>query len=162
MFQLLKNPDFQFMTRGRLLIGMSLGVVLLSVGVLLVNGLNKGIEFTGGTEVQIKYVDRPDVGAIRSALERAGLTSQSVTTIGDPSENEVYIRLGTDSAAGQAALDADELTTKVAETLRAGSLEPGRADLNIAGPQGSQRYGNRGSSSSEPDIANLCTPFAWA
>jgi len=127
VFQILKDPKFEFMKRGRAALIASLLLVLASVAVLATRGLNLGIEFTGGTEVQLKYSDTPDVGAIRSALGKAGMTSQSVTTIGAPEENEIYIRLASTDQA-----DAGKLTGRVAETLRAGSAQPGRVDLNIA------------------------------
>jgi len=127
VFQLLKNPQFDFMKRGQVLLAVSFVLVLVSVGVLLVHGLNLGIEFTGGTEVQLKYAAAPDVGTIRSTLKDADLTSQSVTTIGKPEEHEIYIRL---AATDQE--NAGELTGIVTRTLRAGSDQPGRTDLNIA------------------------------
>ena len=127
MFQLLKNPQFDFMKRGQVLLSVSLVLVLASVGVLLVRGLNLGIEFTGGTELQLKYAAAPDVGAIRSTLQDAGLTSQSVTTIGKPEEHEIYIRLAAADEEG-----AGELTGIVTRTLRASGEQPGRTDLNIA------------------------------
>ena len=81
MFQILKNPRFRFMKRGPLVAGISGVVVLVSIVVLLTSSLNLGIEFTGGTELQVKYASAPDIGGIRSALKNAGMTAQ-VTTIG--------------------------------------------------------------------------------
>ena len=127
MFQLLKNPQFDFMKRGQLLLGISGVVVLASVVVLLTSSLNLGIEFTGGTELQIKYATTPDVGAIRSALTRAGMTAQ-VTTIGLPDDHEVYIRLAEGGGPGEAA----ELTGLVTSTLRSEVELTDRTDLNIA------------------------------
>ena len=127
MFQLLKNPQFDFMKRGQALLLVSLALVLVSMGVLLVRGLNLGIEFTGGTELQLKYAAAPDVGAIRSTLKDAALASQSVTTIGKPEEHEIYIRLAATDQEG-----ASELTGVVTRALRAGGEQPGRIDLNIA------------------------------
>ncbi len=127
MFQLLKNPKFEFMKRGPTLLLASVVVVVASIGVLAVRGLNYGIEFTGGTELQLKYAAAPDVGAIRSTLNGAGLTSHSVTTIGKPEDHEIYIRLAVTDQAGAA-----ELTGVVTRALRAGSEQPGRTDLNIA------------------------------
>jgi preprotein translocase subunit SecF len=81
-----------------------------------------GIEFTGGTEIQVRYAEAPDVGAVRSALAAAGITGHVVTTIGDPAENELYIRLGARDA------EADDPTERVLAILRGPG--DGRADLN--------------------------------
>jgi preprotein translocase subunit SecF len=127
VFQILKNPQFDFMKRGRLLLSASSVLVLVAIGVLFVKGLNLGIEFTGGTELQIKYAENPQVGRIRSALEGAGLAAQ-VTTIGAPEEHEIYIRLARSDGADTTA----DLTGVVTELLRAGSGQAGRIDLNVA------------------------------
>jgi len=127
VFQLLKDPKFEFMKRGPLALTASAVLVVVAVVVLAVNGLNLGIEFTGGTELQIKYAEQPDVGMIRTALKDAGLTAQ-VTTIGVPEEKEVYIRL----AEGAGPADAKDLTGFVTDTLRAGSEQPDKLDVNVA------------------------------
>ena len=49
MFQILKDPHFDFMGKRNLALPVSIVLVLAAVAVLLVNGLNLGIEFTGGT-----------------------------------------------------------------------------------------------------------------
>ena len=79
MFQLLKNPQFAFMKRGPLFVTVSGVLMLAAVGILIFNGLNLGIEFTGGTEVQVKYSSAPEIGRIRSALEAAGLSASWCT-----------------------------------------------------------------------------------
>jgi len=129
VFQLLKEPKFDFMGRRNLLLVISLIVVLLSVGVIVVKGINLGIEFTGGTELQIKFAERPDIGQIRAALQAAGLDNQAVTTIGDPSENEVYIRM-----SGVSEDEEWDISKEVRDALRARmfpDLGEG-TDLNIA------------------------------
>ena len=127
MFQLLKNPQFEFMKRGPLLLAVAGALVLASIVVLLTSRLNLGIEFTGGTELQIKYATAPDIGGIRSALKNAGMTAQ-VTTIGVAEDHEVYIRL----AEGGGPVESAELTGLVTSTLRSGVDTPDRTDLNIA------------------------------
>jgi preprotein translocase subunit SecF len=129
VFQIFKDPNFDFMGKKMTLLGVSLALVIGSVLVIGIKGLNLGIEFTGGTELQIKFAEEPDIGAIRSALTGAGMTGQDVTTIGDPEENEVYIRLGSVGGA-----DEQHLSRKVREALRTGVFgKSGVAhnDLNI-------------------------------
>jgi preprotein translocase subunit SecF len=127
VFQILKNPQFDFMRRGELLLGVSAALVVVAVVVLFVAKLNLGIEFTGGTEVQVKYAEAPRIGDIRRALESAGLKAQ-VTTIGKPEENEIYIRLAEGGQGGESA----DLTGLVSRTLRGDAVAEGKLDLNIA------------------------------
>jgi preprotein translocase subunit SecF len=98
VFQLLKQPNFDFMSGGSRFLMLSAVLMLVSIVLIPVLGLNLGIEFTGGTEVQIKYATTPDLGEVRSSLSAAGLTGQSVSRIGLPEENEVYIRVSSSDA----------------------------------------------------------------
>jgi preprotein translocase subunit SecF len=128
VFQLLKEPHFDFMKQGRVLLSISLVVMLVAVGILIFHGLNLGIEFAGGSELQLKFVDEPDVGEVRAALHDAGIISPVVTTIGRAEQHEIYIKIaeaGTDE-------ESKDLTAQVTQALRAGSIEPGREDLNVA------------------------------
>ena len=129
MLQLLHSPNFDFMGKRWLLLPVSIALVLVAVAVLVIHGLNLGIEFTGGTEMQVRYADTPDIPAIRATLNDIGMKSQVVTTIGDPKENEVYIRLGMSEEEA-----ADDPTSQVLLALRGlsdGNLDLGN-DLNIA------------------------------
>jgi len=129
VFQILKNPEFDFMSRRNAWLAASGMLVLAAVVVLWVNGLNFGIEFSGGTEIQVKFAQMPDIAAVRSTLSAAGLPSQSVTTIGDPLANEVYIRLASGAQDGV----EDDPTSEVLDALRRGTggLVEDRDDLNI-------------------------------
>jgi preprotein translocase subunit SecF len=128
VFQILKDPHFDFMGKRNVLLPLSIVLVLASVGVLFVNGLNLGIEFTGGTELQVKYAESPDLPEIRSQLAAAGLGAPIVTTIGDSEYNEVYIRLATRGAEDE----ADDPTVVVLEALRGpADSRAGGHDLNI-------------------------------
>jgi preprotein translocase subunit SecF len=107
-------------------------LVVASIAVLAVKGINWGIEFRGGTEIQVKYTSTPDLTAIRTALAQGGIPSPHVTTIGDPEESEVYIRLADTGEEGRGA----NLTPRIKELLRppqdAQKLAEGALDLNEA------------------------------
>ncbi len=131
MLHFFKNPQIDFMGKRNLWVGLSIAVVLVSAIVVPIHGIKRGIEFTGGTEVQVKYTAAPDLGLIRSELNRSGYTNHLVTTIGKPDENEVYIRLALASAVKE-----ENLTPKVVSALRAGDVQQkiasGLLDINVA------------------------------
>ena len=52
-----------------------------------------GVDFRGGTEVQVQFQQPPDIDAIRKATDAAGIRGASITTFGDPSNHEVLISL---------------------------------------------------------------------
>ncbi|HEX6851602.1 MAG TPA: protein translocase subunit SecF [Candidatus Polarisedimenticolaceae bacterium] len=93
MFEFFHEPKFDFVGKTKIWAGVSIAMVVLAVAVLSTKGLHKGIEFTGGTEVQVQYASKPDIGAVRAILERSGFTGAVVTSIGKAEENEVYIRV---------------------------------------------------------------------
>jgi preprotein translocase subunit SecF len=143
VFQILKNPAFDFMSRRNLWLTVSAVLVTVSIVAIAVTGVNRGIEFTGGTELTVKYAETPDLGDIRSALNSAGLVNPHVTTIGDDAENEVYIRVGlamgesteADKRPDVAQTVIDALTpSAVAERRAAGMIDLNKENANaIAG-----------------------------
>ena len=53
-----------------------------------------GVDFRGGTEVQIQFANTPDIGAIRSAISAAGINDAKIQSYGgEASRNEVLISL---------------------------------------------------------------------
>jgi len=126
VIQLIRNPKLDFMGASRLWITVSLLACAASLVVLPVRGLKLGIEFTGGAELQIRYAQAPDLGAIRAALQRGGLGNHVVTTIGEPADHEVYVRLGDVGERG-------DVTSETLELLRAAvGGAGGGLDLNVA------------------------------
>jgi preprotein translocase subunit SecF len=51
------------------------------------------IDFRGGTEVQVQFQNRPDINAIRQAIDAAGIKDSRIQTYGDAAQNEVLISL---------------------------------------------------------------------
>jgi preprotein translocase subunit SecF len=53
-----------------------------------------GVDFRGGTEIQIQFANTPDIGAIRSAISAAGINDAKIQSYGgEASRNEVLISL---------------------------------------------------------------------
>jgi preprotein translocase subunit SecF len=59
-----------------------------------VHGLNFGVDFAGGTEMEIRFAKSVDPGAIRKAVEDLGFKDASVQTYGADSENTYLVRVG--------------------------------------------------------------------
>lgn len=132
MFQLIKNPHYDFMGKRRLWLTISAASVVIAVAILFVRGLNMGIEFTGGAEIQLKYAIEPDPGAVRAALDHAGFQKHVVSTISDKErkgENDVYIRIGIQQSGRE-----EDLARRVVNSLRdaAGAVPSDKLDLNAA------------------------------
>jgi preprotein translocase subunit SecF len=52
-----------------------------------------GVDFRGGTQVQVQFQQPPDIAKIRQATVAAGIKDASIVTFGDPSRREVLIGL---------------------------------------------------------------------
>jgi preprotein translocase subunit SecF len=77
----------------KLAIVLSTALNLAVLLALMIKGPNLGVDFAGGTIVQLKFHQRVSIPEIRQALEKVNLGSGVVQNFGDPSANEYLIRL---------------------------------------------------------------------
>lgn len=111
---------------------LSGSLVLLSIVSLLVQGLNLGIDFSGGTLVQLRFAKPPHVDQIRLALSHLELGDVVIQEFGTP--EEILIRM--EKQATEAG-DQNALAARVVETILPLSPE-GKVDLRrveFVGPQ---------------------------
>lgn len=80
-----------FMAKRKLAMFFSAALLLLSVGSLLFQGINFGLDFTGGMQVQLRFEQTPDTTDIQNKLDAANLVGVKVQSIGTASD--VMIRL---------------------------------------------------------------------
>lgn len=72
-------------------------LILISIGSLIYHkGPNWGVEFTGGSEIQIKLANDVGTERIKSTLDKAGYSPQEVQRIGLQGDNEYLIRFSAD------------------------------------------------------------------
>ena len=62
-----KQP-FDFMGLRKIASVISIALVVVSIALLAVRGLNYGMDFTGGTSVEFEYAEAPDLADIRATL----------------------------------------------------------------------------------------------
>ena len=84
--------NFNFMALRKIAAGLSVAILLISVASLALNGLKFGLDFTGGSLVEVGYEQSPDLNQIRSNLQDAGYDDAIVQTFGSPVD--ILIRLG--------------------------------------------------------------------
>ncbi|MCA0975589.1 protein translocase subunit SecF [Halomonas denitrificans] len=87
----LTNLQLDFMGQRKIAFSLSAILILVSLVSLVVQGLALGLDFTGGTLVEVRYASAPALDSVRAALEGAGFNDVSVQTFG--AANEVLIRL---------------------------------------------------------------------
>ncbi len=90
--QFLKNEtNIQFMSKRRLAAIFSAILIIASITSLAVQGLNFGIDFTGGTMIELGYQEQVDLNQLRSDLTEGGYPDATVQNFG--SIHDVLIRL---------------------------------------------------------------------
>jgi preprotein translocase subunit SecF len=104
--------DIDFMKHAMVFNIISLVVFLLSVFFLATRGLHLGVEFTGGTVMELAYGQAADLGAVRDTLERIELRDATVQSFG--SSQNALIRL-----PARQELTGAQMSEKVMQALRA-------------------------------------------
>ena len=115
-----------FMGQRKLAMLFSITLLLISIGSLATRQLNWGLDFTGGTLVEVHYSETADLNAIRGTLEAEGFSGAIVVSFG--TDRDVLIRLPKGYSDKQGA----ELLGKL-QTAFDGSVELRR--IEFVGPQ---------------------------
>lgn len=102
-----EETNISFLNKRYLAFALSAIIMLGSIFLISTRGLNFGIDFTGGTAIEIQTpVEQPDLAALRSELNGLGLGAVSIQEFGQP--NDLLIRLPQqegDAAAQTAAIN---------------------------------------------------------
>jgi len=132
--QIFTDTQFDFM--GKRMIGFSLSFVLLVVTAVAIftKGFNLGIDFRGGTELEFKFVETPDIADLRSRLGSADLGTVSLQTVGKVEENTILVRAegGDEEQGGDLSrrIVGALFTPEEREALAAGSMNLCQAGSN--------------------------------
>lgn len=133
--ELLKNTKIDFMGPRKVWLGISFGLMAISFVVLAVNGVKQGVEFAGGAEVVLHYVEKPDLDRVRADLGAAGFEGVTATTFGDTGDKEVSIRVALPEATEAEAEATRDLAKQIVTTLQPAEVrarvEAGQLDLNV-------------------------------
>lgn len=127
---------FAFMKVAPMFSIASLALIVISAGIIMSQGFRYGIDFAGGTEVQVQFASKPPVGEIRNFLE--GLVgSVMVQTLGE--NNEVLIRM--QMAQGENDKEVNEKNNAQIKSVTSGLVEKFQLDqdsirrVDSVGPQ---------------------------
>ncbi len=76
------NSKIDFMGARRWAALASALIFIVSIGGLLINGLHWGLDFTGGTQIEISYQNAANLNQIRESLAKAGFNDPQVVSYG--------------------------------------------------------------------------------
>lgn len=109
---------YNFMGKGPAFTVVSLLAVVISLGVIMSQGFRYGIDFAGGTEVQVQFSSKPPVGEIRGFLDSL-VGGVMVQTLGE--DNEVLIRM--QMAEGRSEKEINEKNNERIQTVTTSLLD---------------------------------------
>lgn len=137
MIELFKQPNLDWMGKAKYFYALS-GILLLAgwTSIYLKGGLRYGIDFSGGTNVDVRFAQAPNLDKLRASLTAQGLGNteiQGVSDIDSSNSNEVLIFV---EGKGQ---DETALETSRAKVLNALSATYGvatsdKTDFNATTP----------------------------
>ena len=131
----LNNPDFNFVRWRWHAIVLSLVVILAGFGVIMTRGLQKGVDFEGGTIVILKFDQQPDLAKIRNALAASTVGGDAVVQRYGPAENRdvlIRVRRTGQESGGELSREVDAIV---------GALRAGNAGSFKMPPEGTEIVG---------------------
>ncbi|MBS7663666.1 protein translocase subunit SecF [Pseudomonas lalucatii] len=127
------NRTINFMGVRNLAFALTLVLTLLSLGSLFIKGLNLGLDFTGGTQIELGYEQPADLGKVRAQLAGAGFADAVVQSFG--ATTDVVVRMQGDDP---------DLGNKVATALRQSGDALEVKKVEFVGPQVGEELRDQG------------------
>ncbi|HEY8555616.1 MAG TPA: protein translocase subunit SecF [Burkholderiales bacterium] len=122
------RKDIPFMRYALTFNVISIVTFLVAVLALAINGLNLGVDFTGGTVMEVSYAEPADLAKVRAALAQNGFEDAAVQNFG--TSRDVLIRLPLQQERSGAAL-----SEAVMEALRRADSSVQLRRVEFVGPQ---------------------------
>jgi preprotein translocase subunit SecF len=132
MFELIpKNTTIDFVGKRHIWAAISIILTLATIVLLMTKGLNYGIDFTGGAEVQLQFHKPYPISDLRETLEKAGFKNLAIQSLGEANSNQYLVKFRGEES------ELHQIATKTESTLEAkmpkGDFEVQRVD--VVGPQ---------------------------
>lgn len=123
-----KLTSINFIGLRKLALVCSIVLIAASAYSLSTSGLNLGIDFSGGTKIELGYPEYVSVVDLRSTLETNGYPQAVVQYFGTNKDILIRVPLSEDSSD-------DKVSTKIVELLAASSVGPGEVrSVEFVGP----------------------------
>jgi preprotein translocase subunit SecF len=137
MIELFTQPNIDWMGKAKYFFLLSGTLLVIGwAAIFFKGGIKYGIDFRGGTNVDVRFAQPPNIDQLRKGLQAQGLGNseiQSISDIANPNSNEVMIFV---EQTGQMDQALDEGKSKVLTALNAtyGSSTSSKPDFNSVTP----------------------------
>lgn len=132
------DTKINFLRYHNLALVLSSIVLIAGIFSLATRGLNFGLDFTGGTLIELHYPEAPELNEVRQTLETAGFDDFVVQTFG--TARDIIVRIPADETEATGA----EASSRVLEALSAGVAELEMRRVEFVGPQIGQELAEQG------------------
>lgn len=133
-----KATKFDFMSKRKLAVIFSAVLIVISISSLATRGLNFGLDFTGGTLIELGYSHPADLTVIRSTLEQSGFPEAVAQHFG--TAKDILIRI----APHEGESNADISSTVMAALRGVEESEVTMRRVEFVGPQVGDELANDG------------------
>ncbi len=124
-FNVQGSGKFDFIGKTKIFVAASAIAVVATLVLIATKGLNYGIDFAGGTEIQVQFNGNVDGAELRKIADDLKLAGSQIQ--GFPESNEFLIRF--QAAQGQTASETNQFLTKAVEAVTQ-SLQSAFTDKN--------------------------------
>jgi preprotein translocase subunit SecF len=126
------NINLDFIGKRKIAYALSLGLLLISIVSLILHGGPKyGIDFAGGTLIQVRFDGPVSITDVKSGLDALKISGVSVQTFGEEGTHEYLIRTNLSEETGGEGFEA-KLVTALTEKTR---VKPEIRRVEMVGPQ---------------------------
>jgi preprotein translocase subunit SecF len=123
-----KVTRFPFMHTRKVWYGLSALLIVSSLALVLIRGLNLGVDFTGGVVVETNFAQPPNIESLRTDLAAAGVAGAQVQAFG--SSRDILVRLPPDPNA-----KGDQIGAHVLEVFSKSNSGVKLQRTEVVGPQ---------------------------
>jgi preprotein translocase subunit SecF len=114
MLRILHDTKYDFIRHWKKAAILTVAWIIIGLGFLRIHGVNKSIEFTGGTLVQMTFKTPPQIDQIRTIVDQAGFPNSEITKFGSDTEYTVRAQQHGGTASASASSDTTANIIKAA------------------------------------------------
>jgi preprotein translocase subunit SecF len=133
MLRILHGTNYDFIKPWRWAVGITVAFIAVGLIYLAVHGINRSIEFTGGTLMQLEFKQPPNVGDIRATVDAAGYPNSEIQQFGSSREFTIRAAGHTQAAGTTVEATAKEIQSALERKFGADAFRVVRTE--IVGPR---------------------------
>ncbi len=121
--RIFESTHIDFLGKRRIFYIISISIILIGMVVLYFKGIPKGIDFQGGTEIQVRFDNDVDVHNLRKIMDDIGFTGMEIKTMGD--EKNLLLRT---PIQGEGQTVSDKIQAAIQDGLKGNNFKVMRID----------------------------------